>query len=84
MISIISNINNAMNTFIWGAIGYGFNRAVSWGFRRGAFSNEAGLGSSVMIHASSNVKEPAQQGMWGILEVRSSAKSQKIIWTGNW
>lgn len=35
-----------------GAIAYGFSRAVSWGFRRGAFSNEAGLGSSVMIHAS--------------------------------
>lgn len=52
-----------------GVIGYGFNSAVSWGFRRGAFSNEAGLGSSVMIHASSNVKEPVQQGMWGILEV---------------
>ena len=52
-----------------GAIGYGFYRAVSWGFRRGAFSNEAGLGSSVMIHSSSNVKEPVQQGMWAILEV---------------
>lgn len=52
-----------------GVIGYGLNRAVSWGFRRGAFSNEAGLGSSVMIHASSNVREPVRQGMWAILEV---------------
>ena len=33
------------------------------------FSNEAGLGSSVMVHAASNVKEPVQQGMWGIFEV---------------
>jgi len=39
------------------------------GFKRGVFSNEAGLGSAVMVHASSNVKEPAHQGMWGIFEV---------------
>ncbi|MCI2046345.1 MAG: alanine:cation symporter family protein [Faecalibacterium sp.] len=43
--------------------------AMAWGMKRGAFSNEAGLGSSVMANASSNVKEPAQQGMWGIFEV---------------
>ena len=39
------------------------------GFKRGVFSNEAGLGSSVMVHSNSNVKEPVQQGMWGIFEV---------------
>ncbi len=39
------------------------------GFKRGVFSNEAGLGSSVMVHSSSNVKEPVRQGMWGIFEV---------------
>ena len=36
---------------------------------RGAFSNEAGLGASVMVHSSSNVTEPVQQGMWGLFEV---------------
>ena len=36
---------------------------------RGVFSNEAGLGSSVMVHSASNVKEPVRQGMWGIFEV---------------
>ncbi|MGN1419244.1 MAG: alanine:cation symporter family protein, partial [Acutalibacteraceae bacterium] len=30
---------------------------------------EAGLGSSVMVHSNSSVKEPVQQGMWGIFEV---------------
>ncbi len=39
------------------------------GFKRGVFSNEAGLGSSVMVHSNSNVREPVQQGMWGIFEV---------------
>lgn len=52
-----------------GVLGYGINMAITWGFKRGAFSNEAGLGSSVMVHSSSNVKEPVKQGMWGIFEV---------------
>ncbi len=52
-----------------GILGYGISHAITWGFKRGAFSNEAGLGSSVMVHSSSNVKEPVRQGMWGIFEV---------------
>jgi AGCS family alanine or glycine:cation symporter len=52
-----------------GIVGYGFQKAITMGFKRGAFSNEAGLGSSVMVHSSSNVKEPVRQGMWGIFEV---------------
>ncbi len=52
-----------------GVLGYGIKMAITWGFKRGAFSNEAGLGSSVMVHSSSNVKEPVRQGMWGIFEV---------------
>ncbi len=43
--------------------------AITAGFKRGVFSNEAGLGSSVMVHSNSNVREPVQQGMWGIFEV---------------
>ena len=43
--------------------------AIAYGMKRGVFSNEAGLGSSVMVHSSSNVKEPVRQGMWGIFEV---------------
>jgi AGCS family alanine or glycine:cation symporter len=52
-----------------GTVGYAVKMAVTWGFKRGVFSNEAGLGSSVMVHSTSNVKEPVQQGMWGIFEV---------------
>ena len=42
---------------------------ITQGCKRGVFSNEAGLGSSVMVHSSSNVKEPVRQGLWGIFEV---------------
>ncbi len=51
------------------AIGLAVKNAVTWGFKRGVFSNEAGLGSSVMVHSASNVVEPVKQGMWGIFEV---------------
>jgi len=42
---------------------------VTQGCKRGVFSNEAGLGSSVMVHSNSNVVEPVRQGLWGIFEV---------------
>jgi AGCS family alanine or glycine:cation symporter len=39
------------------------------GCKRGVFSNEAGLGSSVMVHSTSCTREPVRQGLWGIAEV---------------
>ena len=52
-----------------GVTGAALKLVVVQGCKRGVFSNEAGLGSSVMVHSSSNVKEPVKQGMWGIFEV---------------
>ena len=52
-----------------GIVGSGLRLAVEQGMKRGIFSNEAGLGSSVMVHSNSNVREPVRQGMWGIFEV---------------
>ena len=52
-----------------GAVGVAISKVITQGCKRGVFSNEAGLGSSVMVHSSSNVKEPVVQGMWGIFEV---------------
>ncbi len=52
-----------------GVAGSAVKMAITMGFKRGVFSNEAGLGSSVMVNASSDVKEPVVQGMWGIFEV---------------
>lgn len=49
--------------------GYGITQAMRYGVSRGIFSNEAGLGSSGMVYASSEEKEPVVQGMWGIFEV---------------
>ena len=58
----------APEAFVGGGIG-GVIIAMTNGFKRGVFSNGAGLGSSVMVHSNSSVKEPVKQGMWGIFEV---------------
>lgn len=38
------------------------------GFRRAAFSNEAGAGSAAIAHAAVNTKFPASEGLVGLLE----------------
>ena len=52
-----------------GVTGAAIKLVIVQGCKRGVFSNEAGLGSSVIVHSASNVKEPVKQGMWGIFEV---------------
>ena len=54
---------------VGGAAGYTVRQALRMGVARGIFSNEAGLGSSVMAHVQSDVESPQIQGMWGMLEV---------------
>lgn len=79
---VICNIQNAPAVFssiirsafslrsaTGGIGGAALGKCISIGFKRGVFSNEAGLGSTVLVGSSSNVKEPAIQGMWGIFQV---------------
>ena len=54
---------------IGGFLGYGIAQAMRYGFARGIFSNEAGLGSASIAHATADTKEPVEQGLWGIFEV---------------
>ncbi|MGR3304452.1 MAG: alanine/glycine:cation symporter family protein [Candidatus Scalindua sp.] len=37
--------------------------AITWGVRRAAFSNEAGLGSAPIAHAAAKTKEPVREGL---------------------
>ncbi len=39
------------------------------GVSRGVFTNEAGMGTASMAHASASVRHPVEQGMMGIVEV---------------
>lgn len=52
-----------------GTAGYGIVLAMRYGFARGVFSNEAGLGSAPIAHAASSTKSPVEQGLWGMFEV---------------
>lgn len=52
-----------------GVGGFVFAEIIKKGLARGVFSNEAGLGSSVIAHSASDVREPVKQGLWGIFEV---------------
>ena len=52
-----------------GILGYSMATIIQKGMSRGIFSNEAGLGSSAIAHASSLETEPVKQGLWGILAV---------------
>ena len=42
---------------------------ITWGMKRGIFSNEAGLGTGSIAHACADTKKPVKQGMFGIFEV---------------
>ena len=82
LIMVISNAGRVPEVFVGivssafstkaiagGVFGYVIKRAMTYGFKRGAFSNEAGLGSSVIAHTASSEVEPVKQAMWGIFEV---------------
>lgn len=69
------NIPRAFGEILGGAFGIKqagagmFGSAVSAGLRHGVFSNEAGLGSSALIHSNAEDSDRYLQGMWSIFEV---------------
>ncbi len=54
---------------IGGFVGTTMLYAARIGVSRGVFTNEAGLGSAPIAHASANTDHPARQGCWGAFEV---------------
>ncbi|MBR7060641.1 MAG: alanine:cation symporter family protein, partial [Eubacterium sp.] len=82
LIAIVINIKNIPNAVALifskafnfkaaggGILGYSFSQVIKKGMARGVFSNEAGLGSSVIAHSASETREPVKQGLWGVFEV---------------
>lgn len=64
--------------------------ALRWGFARGIFSNEAGLGSAPIAHAAARTTDPVRQGVIAMLGtfidtiVVCSMTALVIIITGVW
>ncbi len=52
-----------------GFMGYGMRNALRYGISRGVFSNEAGLGSSPIVHSEAAETDPVRSGEWGIFQV---------------
>jgi AGCS family alanine or glycine:cation symporter len=58
-------LNSALNSEA--ATGAGIWMAIRWGFARGIFSNEAGLGSAAIAHAAAKTRNPVTQGKIAML-----------------
>lgn len=52
-----------------GICGAMLQKSITVGLRRGIFSNEAGLGSSVLVHSEAAVDSPVKMGMFAVVEV---------------
>jgi len=63
---------------------------ISWGLRRGLFSNEAGQGSAAMAHSTAKVEEPVREGLVAMLGpfidtiVICTMTALVIITSGQW
>jgi len=73
-----------------GFLGSTVAMAMRFGIARGLFSNEAGLGSSPIAHATAIVKNPVRQGMLGMIDpfldtiVVCSISALVILVAGEW
>lgn len=75
---------------IGGFAGATIKQAIRYGVARGVFSNEAGLGSASIAHATATTDHPVRQAFWGMTEVfidtiiMCSATALVILLTGVW
>jgi AGCS family alanine or glycine:cation symporter len=75
---------------VGGFAGAGVMQALRFGVARGLFSNEAGLGSAPMVHATARTDHPVRQGLYGIFEVFVDtvlvclATGLVVLVTGEW
>ena len=59
----------SFSSFAFGTSSYCLLIAMKNGFSKGVFSNEAGLGSAPIAHATTHSSNVIEQGVWGIFEV---------------
>lgn len=75
---------------VGGFAGAAIAEAIRFGVARGLFSNEAGLGSAPIAHATAAVKNPVKQGLLGMLDpfidtiIVCSISALVIIISGQW
>nr|WP_271853960.1 sodium:alanine symporter family protein [Planococcus maritimus] len=52
-----------------GFAGAAIVEVIRWGFARGLYSNEAGLGTAPIAHAAATTDHPVRQGFWAVIGV---------------
>jgi AGCS family alanine or glycine:cation symporter len=68
----------------------GFLGVLVWGFKRAAFSNEAGVGSAAIAHAAARTEYPVREGIVSLLEpfvdtiIVCTMTALVIVVTGAW
>lgn len=90
--AFISIFTNAFNgtAAIGGFAGCTVSQMIRVGMARSVYSNEAGWGTSPMIHSSAKTPHPVEQGLWGSFEVFfdtiiiCSITGFSVILSGNW
>lgn len=64
--------------------------ALRWGAARGTYSNEAGMGTAPIAHATAETDHPVRQAFWGIFEITvdtlmvCSVTAFVVLITGMW
>ena len=64
---VIHDVFNG-TAIVGGFLGASFSTAFTYGVARGLYSNEAGQGSSPIVHATSNTEQSIEEGFVSILE----------------
>lgn len=54
---------------VGGFAGAAVAETIRWGFARGLYSNEAGLGTSPIAHAAATTDHPVRQGFWAVMGI---------------
>ena len=52
-----------------GFAGAAIAETIRWGFARGLYSNEAGLGTAPIAHAAAQTDHPVRQGFWAVIGI---------------
>lgn len=75
---------------IGGFAGCTVGQMVRVGMARSVYSNEAGWGTSPMVHSSAKTRHPVEQGLWGSFEaffdtfIICTITAISVILSGNW
>lgn len=54
---------------VGGFTGAAIAQTIRWGFARGLYSNEAGLGTTPIAHAPATTDHPVRQGFWSVIGI---------------